>query len=92
VSEGGHSTSRQTGLVGGDVRLVAGRLADDELAAIAVAVSAMSVASRIQADERRLAEQHRAGGDGWSDPVHRFPRSHALRTLPSEAAWLFSDR
>ncbi|UEJ82549.1 hypothetical protein Bra3105_17235 [Brachybacterium halotolerans subsp. kimchii] len=79
-------------VAGGDVRLVAGRLADDELAAIAVAVSAMSVASRIEAGERALADEHRGAAGAWSDAAHSFPRSHALRALPSESAWMFSDR
>ena len=75
-----------------DVRLVQGRLAADELAAIAVVVSAMSVTSRLEADERALA-QGRVGGPGaWSDPVHSHPRSHALRHHASAAAWQFSDR
>lgn len=75
-----------------DVRVVSGRLSAAELAAIAVTVSAMSVTSRLEARERSLREGSRPGGDGWSDPVHRLPRSHALRALPSESAWVFSDR
>lgn len=75
-----------------DVRLVQGRLAADELAAIAVVVSAMSVTSRLEADERALA-QGRVGGPGaWSDPVHSHPRSHSLRHRASATAWQFSDR
>ncbi|PWH04998.1 hypothetical protein DEO23_15300 [Brachybacterium endophyticum] len=87
--------SSSTGAVrtgSGDVRLVAGRLSDDELAAIAVAVSALSVASRLEADERVLSEQHRAGAGVWNDAMHSFPRGHTLRGRPSESAWVFSDR
>ena len=58
-----------------DVRLVAGRLGPDELAAIAVVVSAMSVTSRLEAEERSL------GGGGvqdsaWTSPVHTHARGH----------------
>jgi hypothetical protein len=78
-----------------DVRLVAGRLSDVEVSAIVVALSAMSVTSRLEADERDVAETYGSGTgalDGWDDPVHRLPRAHTLRTLPSETAWMFSDR
>ncbi|MGO1568412.1 MAG: acyl-CoA carboxylase epsilon subunit [Brachybacterium sp.] len=75
-----------------DVRLVKGHLRDEELAAIAVVVSAMSVTSRLEADERLLAEGLAAGAGAWSDPVHCHPRAHGLRGLPSAAAWQFSDR
>ena len=50
-----------------DVRLVQGYLRDDELAAIAVVVSAMSVTSRLEAEERLLAEGRGAGAGAWND-------------------------
>lgn len=75
-----------------DVRLVQGYLRDDELAAIAVVISAMSVTSRLEAEERALAEGQGAGAGAWADPVHCHPRAHGLRGLPSPAAWQFSDR
>ncbi|WP_114855609.1 acyl-CoA carboxylase epsilon subunit [Brachybacterium sp. YJGR34] len=75
-----------------DVRLVQGTLRDDELAAIAVVVSAMSVTSRLEAEERSLAEGRGAGAGAWSDPVHTHPRGHVLRSAPSPSAWQFSDR
>ena len=74
-----------------DVRLSRGRLAPDELAAIAVVVSAMSVTSRMEAEERDLAEG--IGGENcWADAIRTHPRSHALRGLASPSAWQFSDR
>jgi hypothetical protein len=78
-----------------DVRLVAGRLSDVEVAAIVVALSAMSVTSRLEADERNVAEAYASDAaalDGWDDPIHRLPRTHTLRTQPSATAWMFSDR
>ena len=75
-----------------DVRLVQGYLRDDELAAIAVVVSAMSVTSRLEAEERLLAEGRGAGAGAWNDAVHTHPRGHGLRGLPSATAWQFSDR
>ncbi|MGP9693904.1 acyl-CoA carboxylase epsilon subunit [Brachybacterium sp. AOP25-B2-12] len=76
-----------------DVRLVAGRLSDEELAAVAVALSALSVASRAEASERALAEgQGPGGGDGWTDAVHRLPGTHAARVLAADGAWQFSHR
>ncbi|MFC0675051.1 acyl-CoA carboxylase epsilon subunit [Brachybacterium hainanense] len=80
------------GPIGSDVRLVSGRLSDTELAAIAVVVSAMSVTSRIEAQERALAARYAGSGDGWTDPIHRIPSAHALRGQPSDGAWLFSGR
>ena len=74
-----------------DVRLVAGRLAADELAAIAVVVSAMSVTSRLEAEERSLAEGL-GGESGWTSPVHTHARGHAQRLHPSASAWLHADR
>nr|WP_283775017.1 hypothetical protein [Brachybacterium equifaecis] len=67
-------------------------MSEVELAAIAVAVSAMAAASRAEAEERALAESYGAGGEGWSDAVHRMPRTHALRQQASESAWMYSDR
>ncbi|MDN5900079.1 MAG: hypothetical protein L0H74_08435 [Brachybacterium sp.] len=75
-----------------DVRLVQGYLRDDELAAIAVVVSAMSVTSRLEAEERQLAEGSGTGAGAWNDAVHCHPRAHGLRGRPSPAAWQFSDR
>ena len=75
-----------------DVRLVQGYLRDDELVAIAVVVSAMSVTSRLEAEERLLAEGRGPGAGAWSDPVHCHPRAHGLRGMASATAWQFSDR
>ena len=74
-----------------EVRLVRGELATDELAAIAVVVSAMSVTSRLEAEERSLT-RGTTTSDGWNDPVHTHPRSHGLRSQVSPTAWLFADR
>jgi len=75
-----------------DVKLVQGRLAADELAAIAVVVSTMSVTSRLEADERALAEGRGGGPSAWNGPVHSHPRAHALRGHASPTAWQFADR
>ncbi len=75
-----------------DVQLVRGELRDDELAAIAVVVSAMSVTSRLEAEERSLAEGRGAGAGAWSEPVHTHPRAHGLRNQASPTAWQFADR
>ena len=52
----------------------------------------MSVTSRLEAEERLLAEGRGAGAGAWTDPVHCHPRSHALRHQASPTAWQFSDR
>ncbi|MEE1616860.1 acyl-CoA carboxylase epsilon subunit [Brachybacterium sp. J153] len=74
-----------------DVRLVAGRLEPAELAAIAVVVSAMSVTSRLEAEERSLAV---GGGaeSGWAAPVHTHAGGHRERLHPSASAWMLADR
>ena len=77
--------------VGADVRLVAGRLAADELAAIAVVVSTMSVTSRLEAEERSLAEG-RHGASAWTSPVHTHGGAHHERLRPSASCWMFADR
>ena len=74
-----------------DVRLVAGRLAPDELAAIAVVVSAMSVTSRLEAEERSLADGV-GGASAWSSPVHTHVGGHTERMRPSRTCWTFTDR
>ncbi len=74
-----------------DVRLVAGRLAPDELAAIAVVVSAMSVTSRLEAEERSLADGF-GGASAWSSPVHTHVGGHTERLRPSSTCWTFTDR
>ena len=74
-----------------DVRLVAGRLAPDELAAIAVVVSAMSVTSRLEAQERSLADGI-GGASAWSSPVHTHVGGHTERLRPSSTCWTFTDR
>ncbi|MCT1909277.1 acyl-CoA carboxylase epsilon subunit [Brachybacterium paraconglomeratum] len=74
-----------------DVRLVAGRLAPDELAAIAVVVSAMSVTSRLEAEERSLADGV-GGASAWSSPVHTHVGGHTERMRPSSTCWTFTDR
>lgn len=83
-----------------DVRLSRGRLAPDELAAIAVVVSAMSVTSRLEAQERALADGSvgtlglggASGRAAWSDAIRTHPRGHALRGHAGPGAWLFADR
>lgn len=74
-----------------DVRLVAGRLAADELAAIAVVVSAMSVTSRLEAEERSLADGL-GGASAWTSPVHTHVGGHTERLRPSSTCWTFTDR
>lgn len=74
------------------VRLVQGYLADDELAAIAVVVSAMSVTSRLEAEERALVEGRGAGAGTWNDPAQCYPRAHGLRAQATPTAWQFGDR
>ena len=78
-----------------EVRLVAGRLSDAELAAVAVSLAAINAASRAEAHERRLADAvaGTAGdADGWSDAGLRLPGSHEHRRMPGAAAWQFSHR
>lgn len=75
-----------------DVRIVAGRLSDLELAAVTVALSALSGASRAEASERELAAGVVRGEDGWTDAVHRLPGMHAARSLATDGAWRFSHR
>jgi len=79
------------GLRPSDVRLVAGRLAPDELAAIAVVVSAMSVTSRLEAEERSLADGS-GGASAWTSPVHTHGGAHTERLHPSATCWMFTDR
>ena len=74
-----------------DVRLVAGRLAPDELAAIAVVVSAMSVTSRLEAEERSLADGF-GGASAWPSPVHTHLGGPTERLRPSSPSWTFTDR
>lgn len=75
-----------------DVALVSGYVSADELAAIAVAVSAMSVASREEAHERELAERAGAPTSGWASAIHRLPQAVHLRSTPGAQAWKFSHR
>lgn len=74
------------------VRLVSGKLSDTELAAIAVAVSALSVVSREEAHERALAARAGGSDSGWTQPTHRLARGHELRGDRGPAAWRFSHR
>ena len=74
-----------------DVRLVQGYLRDDELAAIAVVVSTMSVTSRLEAEERSLAEGLH-GASAWTSPVHTHGGAHHERLRPSASCWMFADR
>lgn len=75
-----------------DVSLVSGHVSADELAAIAVAVSAMSVASREEAHERELAERAGAPRSTWASAIHRMPQAVQLRSVPGTQAWKFSHR
>ena len=92
-SEGGteHDSTEQAAAAAG-VRVVTGHLETEELAAIAVVVSAMSVTSRLEAEERALAESHSAGSGVWNDPVHCHPHTFEARNHCSEAAWRYSHR
>lgn len=92
-SEGGteHGSTEQAVAAAG-VRVVTGHLETEELAAIAVVVSAMSVTSRLEAEERTLAESHSAGSGVWNDPVHCHPHTFEARNHCSEAAWRYSHR
>ncbi|MCT2261072.1 hypothetical protein M3F59_05435 [Brachybacterium muris] len=92
-SEGGteHGSTEQAVAAAG-VRVVTGRLETEELAAIAVVVSAMSVTSRLEAEERLLTEGHSAGAGVWNDPVHCHPHTFEARNHCSEAAWRYSHR
>ncbi len=84
-------TAEETAQVASQVRVTRGKLSDAELAAVAVVVSAMSVTSRLEAEERMLAEGS-PESSAWNDPVHQLPRSHSLRSRPGPGAWQFSDR
>ncbi len=75
-----------------DVQLISGHASDDELAAISVAVSALSVLSREEAYERELAERAGAPHSEWNSAMRRFPSATQLRTQPSPTAWTFSQR
>ena len=88
----GPGGAADTGIRDSGVRVVTGRLETEELAAIAVVVSAMSVTSRLEAEERMLAEGHSAGAGVWNDPVHCHPRTFEVRNHCSDAAWRFSHR
>ena len=92
-SKGGteHDSTEQAAAAAG-VRVVTGYLETEELAAIAVVVSAMSVTSRLEAEERALAESHSAGSGVWNDPVHCHPHTFEARNHCSEAAWRYSHR
>lgn len=85
------STTAAVAAAAADVRLVRGHLAADELAAIAVVVSAMSVTSRLEAEERALAEG-RHGASAWGAPAHTHAAAHRERLRPSPSAWIFTDR
>lgn len=85
-------TSSDPTVAASDVRIINGHLTDTELAAIAVVVSAMSVTSRLEAEERELAQGLTGPTSAWCDPVHSHPRAHGLRSRPGPSAWQFSDR
>ncbi|CAM3969160.1 hypothetical protein M3A96_05145 [Helcobacillus massiliensis] len=74
------------------VKLVSGQLSNDELAAIAVAVSALSVVAREEAHQRELESRSGDRGTGWSSPVHRVRGGHALRGERGPMAWRFNHR
>lgn len=92
AADGSPGGSTADGRQRSELRLVSGSLSDEELAAVTVAISALNAASRVEAEERRLADGARAGSDGWSDAVHRLPGMHAARNQCGEAAWAFSHR
>lgn len=87
----GAGSSGAAGITPSDVRLVSGRLASDELAAIAVVVAAMSVTSRLEAEERSLADGL-GGASAWTSPVHTHVGGHTERLRPSSTCWTFTDR
>ena len=60
--------------------------------ALASSQAAMSVTSRLEAEERMLAESHSAGSGVWNDPVHCHPHTFEARNQCSQAAWQFSHR
>lgn len=74
------------------VKLVSGKLSDTELAAIAVAVSALSVVSREEAHERELAARAGSNDSGWTQAAHRLARGHELRDAKGPSAWRFNHR
>lgn len=90
-SAAGSEPDAQPALAPSDVRLVSGHLETQELAAIAVVVSTMSVTSRLEAEERALAEGT-GHASAWSDPIHSHPRAHGLRSQASPTAWQYADR
>lgn len=75
-----------------EVQLVSGHLSSDELAAIAVAVSAVSALSRAEAHERELMDRSGAPRSGWNAAYQRIPSAHLLRAQPGQEAWAFSHR
>ena len=89
--DGRSTPEAQPAITPADVRLVRGQLETQELAAIAVVVSAMSVTSRLEAEERSLAEGT-GHSSAWTDLVHCHPRAHGLRGQASSTAWQFADR
>lgn len=75
-----------------DVRLVSGKLSEPELAAIAVAVSAYSVISRIEAHERELVQRSGTAMSTWNAPQSVLPSGWPRRHQPGPATWRFSHR
>ena len=74
------------------VKLVSGRLSDDELAAIAVAVATMSAVSRAEAHERELLAKVGGAGSAWNAAQNQVRSGHTLRTQANSDAWKFSHR
>ncbi|MCT1866703.1 hypothetical protein M3B90_04085 [Dermabacter sp. p3-SID358] len=74
------------------VELVSGHLANHEIAAIAVAVAAMSAVSREEAHERELVERAGHSTSAWNSPAVTHRSAHGLRASAGPSSWMFSQR
>ncbi|MCG7443029.1 Uncharacterised protein [Mycobacteroides abscessus subsp. abscessus] len=74
------------------VELVSGHLADHEIAAIAVAVAAMSAVSREEAHQREIAERAGHSTSAWNSPVATHRSAYPLRASAGPKSWMFSQR
>ncbi|OFT21142.1 acyl-CoA carboxylase epsilon subunit [Dermabacter sp. HMSC08H10] len=74
------------------VELVSGRLTEEEIAAISVAVAAMSAISREEAHQREIAERTGGSSSAWNSPVRTHRSAHSLRANAGQSSWIFSQR
>lgn len=74
------------------VKLVSGRLSENELAAIAVAVSTYSSISRQEAEHRQLLAKAKTTASAWNYPGTSMRFAGALRNDANHIAWLYSHR